>query len=132
MSIYEIAYEFLRKSQNDRNFNSYYKLELEELDVDEIKELLEKKELVEKIRIYAREEYIIDKYLELEQKFNKNLVLSILKEFLDLNYIYLYEFELLSNSLETKEKELIYKYLLYIIFKSRTLIKNIRKEFCLE
>lgn len=132
MSIYEIAYEFLRKSQNDRNFNSYYKLELEELDVDEIKELLEKKELVEKIRIYAREEYIIDKYLELEQKFNKNLVLSILKEFLDSNYIYLYEFELLSNSLETKEKELIYKYLLYIIFKSRTLIKNIRKEFCLE
>lgn len=132
ISIFEIAYEFLRKSQSDDSFNQYYEEELEQLDVQRIEEFLKEKELYERVKEYIRQDYIIDKYVELEQKFDKELKIKVLKEFLDLNYNSLDEYNLFSMNLKKPEKEILYKYILYSIFKNRKLLKEICKEFCLE
>lgn len=132
ISIFEIAYEFLRKSQIDDSFNRCYEEELEELDVQRIEEFLKEKELYEIVKEYIRQNYIIDSYLELEQRFGKKIKISTLREFLDLNYNFLDKYHLFSKTLKKQEKEILYKYILYSIFKNKQLFESICKEFCLE
>lgn len=136
IDIFEIAYEFLKKGQDDRSFNLNYADELENLDVMDIEEFIKGKGFSARIKVYTRYKYLIDEYIDLEKnfekEFKKKLTNSNLKTFLDSNYHYLEKYELFSKELRMKEKSIIYKYILYTIYKHRILRKNIHEEFNLE
>lgn len=133
IGIVEIAYSFLKNSKNCNKFNKLYQDELEELDQDDIEELIYDENLKEIIEYILGTPYVIEEYLVQKKLFKTELKLSNLKKFLDENSKCLNHYKLFNKNIRNElKKELFYKYIFFRLFKNRSLIGDITREFEIE